>query len=282
MKKILKIMLCIFTFTFILGVNAEAKETDNSSTSIETMQQYLIDAGLSERIVISMSDTIVTEWYNRIQGKKVAFSEVEESLHLINNDTVNEDGISMAVNIPEDELEMFTFYCNYLSEQGTVELVEAGVYVGWLTVPYFQNTDAMTVNWDSDLFVLSSMYALVSNRVGDTYYDVATITRPNTQVQGGYGFTFPLKKGNMAQAGYPGLEVIMTLEPAVVNSISPNTPIKSNINFNYAHTTVAVLPNISFSISDGVVGFDILQSYDEASDFIIYDPSHENIDYGNW
>lgn len=239
------------------------------SFATKSSMDTLLDYGIAQSFLESIPNVMVERIINQI-GSDEEISNVYRKVMFLYDETDNVvqpygmiSESSLALDIEAIEI------C--LKNTSIVSKVLIAISWDWAGVKPFQRwQDAMTVNWDSNLFVFSedSFYSVDSGKVEEEDEWIAEFeyTRPSYREQGGLGFYSNLSAFYQRIAGAATFLLIPRI--SMVSGTSKIT----EINVNYVHDRSFLFPlNISFNTSGLQVCFDINRnSYDEAADTANY------------
>lgn len=223
--------------------------------------------GFSAEYLDSLSTDMHYSLLQKI-GDNDVYNIVVEEMFLVESPKTNE------VNPLKTDLSQNILYVNLqadgICQQGTNRINQVLVTITWEWLqgkPSFRLTDAITVNWKSDVLYLSENGFLSRDKYrmygssGDWTYN-KIYENPAQSNQGGIGYYTRLASDanfNMQ----PGGETIIMLKPC--EPMYKGDTNGTSINFNYTHNKNLIIPIPTFSKTGISVSVTSLIFYDETS-----------------
>lgn len=262
MKKIIKLFFgAAMTAVVVLGNSAFTGESD-----VETMRDSLIRKGMPEKYFSYTTDEEIRDLYNAHLNEEEIFVEHEElSLNESSGD------ISLYGSISETMLtiDLYRVYnITYISNSGEyrIDNIQITVDYTWNTLPVIMREDAVSVNWDSSVFVYKagsfSLAEYFNYYSGETMEDKTakykTLTNPDTAVQGGIGFSIDLYTvylGNSTFSsvyecyGHAAFTILPTQTPMYRKRPSDSVYNTTSVNLNYTHNRTPIGGSVSFTVA---------------------------------
>ncbi len=242
LRSILGVILCL---CMISGtVTAADKET-----GIPQEREYLKSIGMPEKMADKFSDEHIHKLYMEFYGNNVEACDSSEKYI-----SFDKSGrmVSTYAQIPSST--MLLSIVHFKEWSGTsVSNVTVSIMYEWLKAPSIKRNDAITVNWDPDVFTYSWFVgaSMIQDAYGDDETQIDFYSNPDITNQGGLGFWVSLKPPDPKYV-YPYGEFSIGLLPKRVGSLTLSAGILSAINLNYAHHYSPV-----GSVSIGYNGFGV-------------------------
>ena len=168
-KKIVSICLIVFAVTQ-MGFVSNANSPDNNlDVSIEEKKERISETGAPDTYVDSLPEIEIVRLYELFDGKNIRFAGSKEES--FNPEGCAHSGIVPYSTIPEDQLKLRIYYFEDVEDYPLPDSQICGLILGvtfeWKRVPTNRMEDALTLNWDGSIFVMSSFHS------GCGYYDSA-------------------------------------------------------------------------------------------------------------
>lgn len=237
------------------------------SFATESSYDFLFENGFSQNFLESIPDEMIEKLANQISNDVEITNVYRKTIYLYedkSSKTQPRGAISEASLVLEiDAIEI----CK--KDTDIINSVLVAISWDWAgTKPFQRWQDALTVNWDSNLFSFSedSFYSVDSgkNNEDDEWIAEFEYTRASYHEQGGLGF---YSKQSAKYERTAGAAVFFLLPRVPMVSGSSQV---TEINVNYVHDRSFLFPlNINFNTAGFQVCFDINRnSYDEAADSV--------------
>lgn len=254
MKK--KVLISILTALLILSSSSIVYADD---VTIDEKIDYLEDNGIPNDLLTD--ENLVTRMYERLYGLNFTYGG-RETVTLSETQTSGADVLGI---IPEDDLRLDIIEVtneDYDEDAETYFVDNVFIFIRYLWAegaPLVRNEDAITVNWDPDVFTYEadSFYAYddkyVHYPVVDEYfwYISNEYTRPEILSQGGLGYVanlsgpLPIDYHTQICKGWADF-VLLPTDPLYHTDGESVT----SVNVNYVHDYDPFPTTISFTISN--------------------------------
>lgn len=264
MRKRIKAKTLLLTACFLgslmLGmgnVSASALEVD-----INQMRNYLVSIQMPELYIDTLNDDMIEETYKEY---KSAYVEIgEDQIAYLNE---NDGEIKTRGTIPSNEMQFSIFPSYFYKNASTkeVDYVKISVYFEWLKFPVWHKTDAMVVNWDSNVFTYKintfKSYEIIAFdgviRENREYTELAELT------QGGLGFDVSLNAALFqdeasrvsAMRGGASFSLLPSQNPMYQGNTG--SYYTTSVIAQYRHNRNPFVGSVGFSVSGFSVGFDL-------------------------
>lgn len=275
--KYLSLLLILSIITITSTSFAKAADLDLQTKA----EMFLKKIGTPEEIISQLEPWKVEQFYLKYGNMEyLKFSGYDKQILDVSENSVSEGTPQTYGNIPTSQLQLSILTVdNYNPNTNVVSSVIVELNYKWLKRPFFTMTDAMTFNWDSNLFVLKGFYAQSGYMIRDMYNrnqwaEVEFINSPARSTSGGIGWY--LETGRNITVP-PSSTVISNNQGAASILLHPkrtiytNTTLNSDMHFNYAHQILGT--NISLGISSGGPSAGVSfsgGSYDELAAYYTY------------
>lgn len=237
--------------------------------AIESPDDLLLKYGYSQSFLDSVSPEMITNMLDKINYNEEITNIYSKTVYLYENN------IQTRGAIPESSLPLEITAAEICKKDtNIITRVLVAISWDWAGVKPFQRwQDAITVNWDANLFVFSEDSFLSQDYAKGNEEDEWIIereyTRASHHAQGGLGFYTQLSASLLRTAG----AAIFLLEPK--KSMIMGSDEITEINVNYVHDRKFLVPlNIGFTTVGFNVSFNISgNAYDEAADSVNFEYS---------
>lgn len=271
LRKIQSFLLAMVIGTLTIMVPASAY-SDNITE--QEMRQYLEQKNLPAKYLDLLEEERVEYIYNAIKNEGLEYTVKTVTTYLKETG----EGIVPTSDISEAHMKLDVSVADiWNSTTKRVTKVDVLVTYEWLNGrPMLRNTDAISVNWNADVYTYkgpfeSKEYANITTK-DDMYYSVG---RPTEQEQGGLGYFIHLGETydpiNNLPCGNVHGKGSFILEPAsplyhVPEDEADEATLSTSINVNYVHNEdlTGFFP-LSFSIKGVNVSVDTSGSHTEAA-----------------
>lgn len=254
MKK--KVLISILTALLLLSSPSIVYADD---VTIDEKIDYLEDNGIPDDLLTD--EHLVNRMYERLYGLNFTYGGCET----VTLSETNTSGADVLGIIPEDDLTLRIFEItneDYDEDAETFFVKNVLVFVGYSWAegaPLVRNEDAITVNWDPDVFTFEedSFYAYddkyVHYPIEDKYFWYLSheYTRPEILSQGGLGYVANLS--DPLPIGYD----IQIRKGWADFSLLPTDPLYhtdgesvTSVNVNYVHDYEPFPTTITFTIGN--------------------------------
>lgn len=239
-----------------LSANAEKIE-------INDMRDYLLSIQMPESYLDTLTDEYIEKTYHEYYGKCVEIGEVETMYLSEENEEIQTRG-----TIGSDEMEFRIFPSYFYKSYTQKELINVKITVSfnWLDFPIWHRTDAIVVNWDSNVFTYQvgtfESYEIICFNVTNPQ------TRHHTELaeltQGGLGFDVSLKSEMFQDdaafltelKGGASFYLLPSQNPMYQGTGSDGY-YTTSVNAQYRHNRNPFVGSVGFSVSGLTVGFDL-------------------------
>ncbi len=241
-KKIIAIIMCVITM-FSVAIQSFAAEVSTNYYEI------LLNHGYPTNYLDKLTPEVMQEMVESIEDNSVSNVEIKEIT--FNNTNTN---VNARANIKAENLTL-QISTTTISPINTDKISGVLVVVTWEWAklnPYYRGKDAITVNWDNNIFAFEpdSFYACDAYKSKatdewETFKEYTTLASAN---QGGIGHWTDLK----AFKNFVGGTMLFVLKPT--SPMKTGKTNCTNVNVEYAHARSA-LTGLSFAYKDVGVGF---------------------------
>lgn len=251
---ILKKLMCITMSTVLclsLSIPAFASEAQ---------KEFLEERGFPTDFLERRTDNQIDKLYKACLEENLKF----DSTKVVSLEEKLKDGEQEPYgSIPSEDMSLeITPLVKVFSDQ-EVELVRVFVFYEWAkTKPFIQKDDAISVNWDSDLFAYDRNFEL-SCCSDDMEY--SSKTRPDEASQGGIGVFAELANTAGILSGTCSFDLVPKTTPMYLAEKSDSGRIAHNINVEYVHDKSLVSGGLSFVVKGVSVSINVSGSSDKAS-----------------
>lgn len=261
MKRFFSFVMCIIFLFSISAISVYAESPHYS---------YLLRVGFPSAYLDSLSADMILQIYKTIADKDI-YSVDSKTIYLSESNNIS----STYGSISEKSLHLDIITAE-ICQKGTTTITGVFVSASWdwgYARPFMRKTDALTINWDNNIFAFGENTFLLQEKFKNYKSDGTTTdwqvsqeyTRPTQHCQGGVGFTTRFSQFN----DFVGGSVFFIVDPKIrmrVKSASEWGP-STNFNINYMHNRSPVGISFSFPIAGGSVSIQPSNSlYDEAAD----------------
>ena len=239
--KILTAAIIAFSMIFATIVPSFAFEESESSN-----YDFLLEQGYSAEYLDNFTDAALQKMTEMI-SENGYISDININSIVFNTPTniargtINEDSLSLTIS------------SGSICQNGTDKITGVLVAVSWEWAklkPLYRGQDAITINWDSDIFHFAdAFYAQDFYKSNETdewsvfkEYSVLAVSN-----QGGIGHWTNLKSFSK----YVGGGMLFLLEPTI--SMKSGTANSTTLNVNYVHSQIPIT-GLDFSVFDVGVG----------------------------
>lgn len=235
-----------------------------SEISIDEMREHLISVQFSERYVNTVSEEKVQYLYGLTQ--KYYISHVERKTCYLTES--NENEIMPMGSISTKYLSFTITLYHITAERMNPILLHTLVSVeyDWVTLPAYKLTDAIIVNWDSNVYTYRSdsfgsydYVEIYSSYNGETYTYETCLERPTAITQGGLGYDVCLRDHGPAQTklyGCADFELLPTKSPMYIEkNLSAQYFSTTSINVQYAHNWKSFSTGVGFTMTGPSISF---------------------------
>lgn len=229
-----------------IGVCAEEKQTEDS---LEHKKQVLHEKGMENDEIKKFDSDSICYIYDKVLSEGTEEIEVLEETQILD---VSDKRSDRAV-IPTSKLKVTCYTVNYADEEGLITGCDVSINYYWLENPAIKGTDAIILNWDSELFRFSGYmngYNTVKNISNNTEDYFNFISSATLTSDSGIGWYTEL--------------------------LSPNIPIESQ-NEPSGGYYISFEPSTEFYAQDNIVSFFNLKYYHELGTEIILDKVNDEI-----
>lgn len=269
LKRTFSLCMALVMVLSCLSISASAVGTDGVSEAVSTheMREALIAEEFPTAFLDILNDDELLEYYELviIQGADVQIIRG-------NTGELYEDAISPQGTIPTADMALdiwlAVLYGSTIGEKTAIASVDVYVTYEWASGhPMVMGTDAIAVNWDSNLFSFAPNTFVsedIHKYVGEDWRTIKETTRPAELTQGGLGYYTQLTPLDELTDLFKGEARFGLIPKSRVYVGGLNN---SSINVTYVHNKMPVIGSISFEIVDGVsVGISLPLLSDSASD----------------
>lgn len=240
MKKNQKIIAIIMSIIMMFSIAIQSFAVETSTDYYEILLNY----GYPTDYLDKLTPEVMQEMVELIGNNSVSNVEIKEI-------TFNNTNTNARANIDAENLTL-QISTTTISPKDTDKISSVMVGVAWEWAkqnPYYRGKDAISVNWDSNIFSFNegSFYAYDSYKSKEAddweiFKEYATLSAAN---QGGIGHWTNLK----AFKNFVGGAMIFLLDPT--SPMKSGAKYNTTVNVEYAH---AKLPLTGLSFSYGTVG----------------------------
>ena len=237
-----KLVVFLLTIALTAMVNVTMVSASTVEITTEDKKEYLISQGIPEDFLNDKETQDIDDIYASYYGKTVEYFGTE-TVSL--TETADPSDISLLGVIPSDDMMLKITHVYVYDASSTsssyFRIFETVVYVDYRWYngkPFFRLTDAVSVNWDSSIFLLkpnsfqSTDY--LSSSIGDQTNWIVTNTSsdPEQLNQGGLGYSIKMGSSPNFSTVQKGTAKF-TLQPR--SNIYSGKTRHTSINVEYVH-----------------------------------------------
>ncbi len=264
MKKIFStIISTILLFCVIIG----SVGFFQADLTIDDMRKILIEKFVPESYLDGLPDERVESLYYDLRDEVTGFGGTNISTL---NETKDEPSIETKGSIPSDDMTFSVTKVFVYNNSSTKHIKEIQIFVeyDWIHIPIWLKTDAVTVNWDSNVFTFKSgSFYSYSNNTGtylSQFYETNfELDNPTILEQGGLGYdtelAYLLAHGQQPKPQNCFGRASFVLLPRVNPMYEKSTGnfLTTSINAQYRHNRNPFVGSVGFSIKGVSVNFDL-------------------------
>ncbi|MBQ8638429.1 MAG: hypothetical protein IJ468_04610 [Lachnospiraceae bacterium] len=242
-----KCILRILMLCLLIGCanNCFAEE----SVSYEEKVQYLKSIGCTDEYLEIRDTKTIEQVYEQLVGKNVKF---------VDNVRVKQNANQRSIPTGTIDDSMFFWEIGVFCEEdadGNMTALDVEPYGRWIEMPINRLTDAVTVNWDSDLFSLNYFYVSATGLAqlydGTTeYIEYYNNEYPAYVTEGGVGYTAPISKNLYKNISVSSMIQLIPKAGAFTEGVEISVPIIAT----YYHQLIELEVSFGVELGDGTLG----------------------------